>query len=69
MIYILWFGFFAEPAEEAFMRRARTYINFFNEAEFISGTKLYMRIIQISPQIETVTFSKTNASFHNLESL
>ena len=48
MIYILWFGFFAEPAEAAFMRPARTYINFFNEAEFISGTKLYMRTIQMS---------------------
>lgn len=49
MIYILWFGFFAEPAEAAFMRPARTYINFFNEVEFISGTKLYMRTIQMSP--------------------
>lgn len=41
--------FLAEPAEEAFMRPARTYINFFNEVEFISGTKLNMRIIQMFP--------------------
>lgn len=45
MIYILWFNFFAERTDEAFMRSAKSCTNFFNETEYISGTKLCMGIL------------------------